>query len=160
MKFNIRHFLLISPFLVLSNSSFIGGIIPPEDLTFIFEPAYFGPYDGTEGETNISFSYKYTNNIPHTKVYELLVGLYDGRAFSTDYTDYHTLTKGGQYPSWHLCDLAFLRKCKPDAVIINAARGGVIDENAALLPENDGKTFIIDDRRSGWSDRFPGVSTT
>ena len=36
------------------------------------------------------------------------------------------------YPTFHLCDEAFLRRCKPDALIINAARGGIIDEQALL----------------------------
>ncbi|MBR6492414.1 MAG: 4-phosphoerythronate dehydrogenase [Paludibacteraceae bacterium] len=41
----------------------------------------------------------------------------------------------------HLCDEAFLAKCKPDALIINAARGGVVDEQA-LLPS--GHPYILD----------------
>ena len=30
--------------------------------------------------------------------------------------------------TYHLCDAAFVKKCKPNALIINAARGGVVDE--------------------------------
>ena len=41
----------------------------------------------------------------------------------------------------HLCDEVFLTKCKPDALIINAARGGVVDEQALL---QSGHPFIID----------------
>jgi len=41
----------------------------------------------------------------------------------------------------HLCDEAFLSKCQPDALIINAARGGVVDEQALL---RSGHPFIID----------------
>ena len=41
----------------------------------------------------------------------------------------------------HLCDEAFLSKCQSDALIINAARGGVVDEQALL---RSGHPFIID----------------
>ena len=34
--------------------------------------------------------------------------------------------------TYHMCDEAFLAKCKPGALIINAARGGVVDEQALL----------------------------
>lgn len=43
--------------------------------------------------------------------------------------------------TYHLCDEAFLRACKPCALIINAARGGVVDE-AALL--RSGHPYILD----------------
>lgn len=38
----------------------------------------------------------------------------------------------GNHPTYHLCDAEFLSKCKPGALIINAARGGIVDE-AALM---------------------------
>ena len=41
----------------------------------------------------------------------------------------------------HLCDASFLARCKPGALIINAARGGVVDEQALL---NSGHPYIID----------------
>ena len=41
----------------------------------------------------------------------------------------------------HLCDEAFLAKCKPDALIINSSRGGVVDEQALL---KSGRPYIID----------------
>ena len=41
----------------------------------------------------------------------------------------------------HLCDEAFLKKCKPSALIINAARGGIVDEQALL---RSGHPFILD----------------
>lgn len=51
-----------------------------------------------------------------------------------DILTFHTpLTRDGEYPTYHLCNAAILRLCKPGALIINAARGGVIDEQA-LLP--------------------------
>ena len=47
----------------------------------------------------------------------------------------------GGVPTYHLCDEAFLRRCKPDALIINAARGGVADEQALL---RSGHPYILD----------------
>ena len=44
-------------------------------------------------------------------------------------------------PTFHLCDAAFLARCKPHALIINAARGGVVDEQALLA---SGHPFILD----------------
>ena len=45
------------------------------------------------------------------------------------------------YPTYHLCDEAFLQQCKPGALIINAARGGVVDEPALL---SSGHPYILD----------------
>ena len=50
-----------------------------------------------------------------------------------DVLTFHTpLTHDGQYPTYHLCDSKILSLCKPNTLIINAARGGVIDEQALL----------------------------
>ena len=50
-----------------------------------------------------------------------------------DVLTFHTpLTYDGEHPTYHLCDAEILRLCKPDTLIINAARGGVIDEQALL----------------------------
>lgn len=43
--------------------------------------------------------------------------------------------------TYHLCDEAFLQQCKPKALIINAARGGVVDEQALL---RSGHPYILD----------------
>ena len=43
--------------------------------------------------------------------------------------------------TFHLCDESFLNRCKPDALIINAARGGVVDEKALL---RSGHPYIFD----------------
>ena len=43
--------------------------------------------------------------------------------------------------TYHMCDESFLTQCKPNALIINAARGGVIDEQALL---RSGHPYIID----------------
>ena len=50
-----------------------------------------------------------------------------------DVLTFHTpLTQDGEHPTYHLCDANILRLCKPGTLIINAARGGVIDEQALL----------------------------
>ena len=41
----------------------------------------------------------------------------------------------------HLCDATFLAQCKPNALIINAARGGVVDEQALLCSDHP---YILD----------------
>ena len=43
--------------------------------------------------------------------------------------------------TYHLCNEAFLYKCKPGALIINAARGGVVDEKELL---QSGHPYILD----------------
>ena len=50
-----------------------------------------------------------------------------------DVLTFHTpLTHDGNHPTFHLCNTHILSLCKPDALIINAARGGVIDEQALI----------------------------
>ena len=50
-----------------------------------------------------------------------------------DIITFHTpLTREGEYPTYHLCDANILHLCNPGALIINAARGGIIDEQALL----------------------------
>ena len=52
---------------------------------------------------------------------------------------FHTpLTKSGKYPTWHL---ETCRNLRPDTLLINAARGGVVDEEALLRA---GNPFVID----------------
>ena len=54
-----------------------------------------------------------------------------------DVLTFHTpLTHKGEHPTYHLCNADILRLCKPNALIINAARGGVIDEQALLSTLN------------------------
>ncbi len=66
----------------------------------------------------------------------------DEIAQTCDIITFHTpLTRSGDYPTYHLCNEAFLRRCRPDTLIINAARGGVVDE-AALLAA--GQPCVID----------------
>ena len=50
-----------------------------------------------------------------------------------DIITFHTpLTRGGQWPTWHLCDQAFLDGLTRCRLILDAARGPIAD-NAALL---------------------------
>lgn len=67
----------------------------------------------------------------------------DEIARECDIITFHTpLIKGdAPYPTYHLCDAAFLQQCKPGAVIINAARGGIVDEPALVA---SGHPCIID----------------
>ncbi|WP_312240172.1 4-phosphoerythronate dehydrogenase PdxB [Pantoea sp.] len=57
----------------------------------------------------------------------------DQLAAQADVLTFHTpLFKDGPYKSWHLADSALLMALKPNAILINACRGAVVD-NAALL---------------------------
>ena len=57
----------------------------------------------------------------------------DEIAQKCDIISFHTpLTIGGTYATKYLCNKNFLQHCRPHAVIINAARGGIVDEKALL----------------------------
>lgn len=56
-------------------------------------------------------------------------------------TDRHPKGIQTEYPTYHMCDEEFLGKCKPEALIINAARGGVVDEMALV---RSGHPYILD----------------
>ena len=65
-----------------------------------------------------------------------------GDVTGCDVITFHTpLARNGTYPTYHLCDGNFLSRCQPDALIINAARGGVVDEQALL---DSTQRFVID----------------
>lgn len=53
-------------------------------------------------------------------------------------------TKGGEYTTHHLLDEKGLRRLKNGALVINASRGGVIDEEAALKQGGRGLKWAID----------------
>lgn len=59
-----------------------------------------------------------------------------------DIITFHTpMVRSGNYPTYHLCDEAFLAQCRPGTLIINAARGGIVDEQALL---RSGLPYILD----------------
>jgi erythronate-4-phosphate dehydrogenase len=54
-------------------------------------------------------------------------------AWQCDVITLHTpLTREGEHMTYHMCDAEVLRLCKDDVLLINAARGGVLDERALL----------------------------
>lgn len=55
-----------------------------------------------------------------------------------DIVTFHTPLDSTTY---HLCNADFLAKCRPNALIINAARGGIVDEEALMA---SGHPYIID----------------
>lgn len=58
-------------------------------------------------------------------------------AEKADIITFHTpLTRDGLYPTFHLCDAAFLNRCSRRPIIMNAARGPVTD-TAALIEALD-----------------------
>lgn len=64
-----------------------------------------------------------------------------------DYITFHTpLTREGAHPTYHLADASFFEKLHRRPVIINAARGGVIDERCLLDAYDNGTVgdLIID----------------
>lgn len=62
-----------------------------------------------------------TENLPH------FVDL--KTALSADIVSFHTpLTQTGSYPSYHLLNRNTFKYIRPDTILINAARGGIIDE--------------------------------
>ncbi len=75
----------------------------------------------------------------------------DKNFFSTDLSEFHNLdliclhtplTKTGRHPTYHLINDAFLKKLNPACVLLNAGRGGVIDNKA--LVQSPIKTFCLD----------------
>ncbi len=68
-------------------------------------------------------------------------------AASCDIITLHTpLTVDGSYPTYHLVDECFMQKLSRCPLVINAARGGVVDEEAFINALGDGyiRAAIID----------------
>lgn len=60
----------------------------------------------------------------------------------SDIITFHTpLTHSIPYATYHLFDATLLSKCRPHALIVNAARGGIIDEQALL---NTQHPYVLD----------------
>ena len=69
-------------------------------------------------------------------------------ALQCDVLTFHTpLTREGEHTTYHLCNSDILRLCKPNTLIINAARGGVVDEQALMdnLKGENGKVQAVID---------------
>lgn len=78
---------------------------------------------------------------------DLVDGSVETLAKHCDILTFHTpLTTDGNDCTYHMVSEALLRLCKPGLVIINAARGGIIDEEAALRVLAEGKDlhFVVD----------------
>ena len=55
------------------------------------------------------------------------------------------LSQEGRFPSWHLLNRQVLTTLRPEQVLINAARGGIIDETALLeRASRGGPSLIVD----------------
>lgn len=66
---------------------------------------------------------------------------FEGIAHEADIVTFHTpLTTDGEHPTRYMCDKLWMQKLKANAVIINAARGGVVKERE-MLPN---LRFVID----------------
>lgn len=67
--------------------------------------------------------------------------------YSCDVITLHVpLEHGGSNPTYHLVDESFLARTKPGSILINAARGGVVDECALLRARASGRVrhFVLD----------------
>ena len=61
-------------------------------------------------------------------------------AAEADVITFHTpLTRGGDCPTWHLCDKALVRQMRRAPIVVNAARGPVADTEALLQGLEDGR---------------------
>lgn len=64
----------------------------------------------------------------------------DDIAREADIVTFHTpLTRDGQCPTYHLADARFFAQLRRRPVVINAARGGVVDEAALLKALDEGR---------------------
>ncbi|MCX4029987.1 4-phosphoerythronate dehydrogenase PdxB [Endozoicomonas sp. SM1973] len=62
----------------------------------------------------------------------------------SDIVTLHTpLTEAGDYPTHHLLDAARLDKLKPNAILINASRGAVVDNQALMSSLSAGKPLTV-----------------
>ncbi len=68
-------------------------------------------------------------------------------AREADIITFHTpLTKEGNHPTFHLADEAFFNSLRRSPIIINSARGGIVDTEALIKAKKQGNTgpLIID----------------
>ena len=74
-----------------------------------------------------------------TELDELLAG--------SDIVTLHTpLEREGGHPTYHLADAGFFERIKPGALLVNAARGGIIDSDALITAVDSGRvgTLVLD----------------
>lgn len=68
----------------------------------------------------------------------------DEIAAKADIITFHTpLTRSGQHPTYHMADEAFFSKLRRSPIIINSARGPVVDNKALLEARRAGKVGHI-----------------
>jgi erythronate-4-phosphate dehydrogenase len=73
------------------------------------------------------------------------VGLDD--ILDADVITFHVpFTRDGDWPTWHLADRTFLERLKPGAILVNTARGAVVDNAAldTLLSARDDLVVVLD----------------
>lgn len=71
----------------------------------------------------------------------------DTIAQQADIITFHTpLTAEGEYPTYHMADAEFFSKCRRMPIIINSARGAIVDTDALIQAKKQGMTgpLIID----------------
>lgn len=75
-----------------------------------------------------------------------------------DIVSLHTpLTRSGPHPTWHLLGAAELALLKPQALLLNAGRGAVIDNAALLRALQDGRLRAVLDVWEGEPTLLPGL---
>jgi erythronate-4-phosphate dehydrogenase len=63
---------------------------------------------------------------------------------TADVLSFHTpLTKSGPFPTYHLADQQFLKSLKPGALLLNSARGSVVDNTALLEVLKQGQALHV-----------------
>lgn len=79
-------------------------------------------------------------------------------ASRADVVTLHTpLTRGGEHPTFHLIDDEILSLMRPGAVLVNAARGPVVDSLAVARKAQTGSLRLITDVWEGEPDRLNPV---
>ncbi len=68
----------------------------------------------------------------------------DDIAMKADVITFHTpLTRGGDYPTFHLADGSFFAKCERKPIVMNAARGAVVDTQALISAVESGRVSKV-----------------
>lgn len=79
----------------------------------------------------------------------------DDLVSQADVVTLHTpLTHNGEYPTFHMIDAAVLSKMKKGAILVNAARGPVVDSTAVAKAAQEGAIRLITDTWEGEPDNL------